>query len=204
MYKKDSLETIISKIDFLHSTFLNNLDIAPEIQVFSLDPYKSLIEANKQKLSELISLETGKSKIESGMEVDKTLKHILYYHNYFLKYDETYYGPQNLFYGEIFNRFLPTGVLLKIVPYNYPLWLAFKFIVPNICVGNPVLLRPPSTCLKLYQFLNEEIQRNQIKTSRISFFDESETEKIIAHPKISGVSFTGGISAGNLNRKSYR
>ena len=39
----------------------------------------------------------------------------------------------------------PLGVIYKVVPFNFPAWIAFKVSIPTLAVGNSVLLRPANS-----------------------------------------------------------
>ena len=49
------------------------------------------------------------------------------------------------------NKFfiLNKGLLFNIVPFNFPFWLSFKTTVPNLALGNSVLLKPSESCPRI-------------------------------------------------------
>lgn len=49
------------------------------------------------------------------------------------------------------------GTILKIVPFNFPIWTGLKFLVPNLLVGNTVVLWLSENCLLVSEILEKII-----------------------------------------------
>ncbi|MSS46712.1 NAD-dependent succinate-semialdehyde dehydrogenase [Cutibacterium sp. WCA-380-WT-3A] len=92
----------------------------------------------------------------------------------------------------------PLGVLLGVMPWNFPYYQLARFIAPNLVLGNTLLLKPASICaasaLKMEELLGEAgLPRNVYQTI---LADSSQIEGIIADPRVRGVSLTGSEAAG--------
>lgn len=92
----------------------------------------------------------------------------------------------------------PIGVLLGIMPWNYPYYQVARFAAPNIALGNTVLLKHAPSCpesaaaiVGLYADagLPEGVYTNLYAT-------EEQVARIIEHPAVQGVSLTGSERAG--------
>jgi succinate-semialdehyde dehydrogenase/glutarate-semialdehyde dehydrogenase len=96
--------------------------------------------------------------------------------------------------------FNPLGVILAINPWNFPVWVGFKSIIPAMIAGNTILFKPSATVpqinLKLEEIFKESGMEDQFK---ITFTKTAEIgEKLIADPKIRSVIFTGSTNVGSI------
>ena len=89
------------------------------------------------------------------------------------------------------------GVVFKIVPFNFPLWLGLKFAIPSIALGNSVLIRPPESCPQVGELLSKQIKERNILGLDVVFSDIKSTQNIIQNRYIKGISFTGSDRAGS-------
>ncbi len=96
-------------------------------------------------------------------------------------------------------RYDPLGVILGIMPWNFPFWQAMRFSIPTLLAGNGVMLKPaPSTpeCALAIEFLYEEA--GLPKGLFDAVFASNETAaRLMALPPVSGVSLTGSSRAGS-------
>ena len=98
------------------------------------------LETHRDRLSEQVCLEVGKPLREAVAEVDKCVR---------LCHLVTEMAPGVLRQRHIrldavdaWIEPVPLGVLLAVMPWNYPLWQALRCIVPQLAAGNGVLLKP--------------------------------------------------------------
>lgn len=100
--------------------------------------------------------------------------------------------------GEAVVSSAPLGVLLGVMPWNYPYYQVARFAAPNLLLGNTILLKHASNCPQS-ALVQEEIFREAglPDGAYINMFAESaDVESIIADPRIRGVSLTGSERAG--------
>jgi succinate-semialdehyde dehydrogenase/glutarate-semialdehyde dehydrogenase len=95
--------------------------------------------------------------------------------------------------------FQPLGVLLGIMPWNFPYWQVIRFAVPAIAAGNTILLKHASnvsgSALKLEKYF--ELAGFPENTYKALLASSNQMEAVIRHPKVSGVSLTGSFHAGS-------
>lgn len=98
-----------------------------------------LILSKKQSLSHLISTEMGKPIKQSIAEVEKCS----WVCNYFAENSTNFLADIYIQteYSESFVSFNPLGVILGIMPWNFPFWQVFRFAVPSLLAGNTGLLK---------------------------------------------------------------
>ncbi len=95
-------------------------------------------------------------------------------------------------------QFDPQGAIFGIMPWNYPFWQVFRFVIPNLVLGNTILLKHASnvggcanhieSIFTLSGFPKGVYQNIRIPSSRV--------EELIGSYIVRGVSLTGSESAG--------
>ena len=100
--------------------------------------------------------------------------------------------------GEAFIRRSPMGALLGIMPWNYPYYQVARFAAPNLAVGNTLLLKHAPQCPESAAVLEEIfIAAGVHPDAYINIYATNEQiSRVIADPRIQGVSFTGSSRAG--------
>jgi succinate-semialdehyde dehydrogenase/glutarate-semialdehyde dehydrogenase len=92
----------------------------------------------------------------------------------------------------------PLGVLLGVMPWNFPLYQVARFAGPNLVLGNTILLKHAGSCpqsaLALEQLFLDAGAPAGVYTN--IFASRPEIERIIANPFVQGVSLTGSEVAG--------
>lgn len=93
----------------------------------------------------------------------------------------------------------PYGVILAIMPWNYPLWQVFRFLAPAIMAGNVVLLKhAPNTFLSAKNIADITQKAGLPKNNFQNLFvDVDQIETVIADPIVKAVTFTGSTIAGS-------
>jgi succinate-semialdehyde dehydrogenase/glutarate-semialdehyde dehydrogenase len=90
------------------------------------------------------------------------------------------------------------GVLLGIMPWNFPLYQVARFAAPNLVIGNTVLLKHapqcPETATALEQIFLDAGYPAGVFTN--IFASNEQIETVIADPRVRGVSLTGSERAG--------
>ncbi len=149
------------------------------------------------EFAQVISLEMGKPIKESRAEVEKCAWICNYYADnakHFLKDEliKTEYSTSLVTHA-------PLGIILAIMPWNFPFWQVFRAAVPAIMAGNVVLLKhAPNTpkCAMLIESLFREAQFAEGVFQNL-FIDHKKVRWLIERPEISGVTLTGSEEAGS-------
>ena len=95
-------------------------------------------------------------------------------------------------------HFVPKGVILGVMPWNFPFWQVLRFATPAILAGNTVVLKHASICFKSGNtiekvFLEAGFPKGVFQNMEIG---HSEVKDVLEHPSIQGVSITGSEKAG--------
>jgi succinate-semialdehyde dehydrogenase/glutarate-semialdehyde dehydrogenase len=155
-----------------------------------------LLRANKDEYSQVISTEMGKVLNESKGEIEKCADACDYYAaqaEQFLK-DITIATDAS----KSLITFQPLGVVLAIMPWNFPFWQVFRFAVPSLMAGNVGLLKHAgnvSQCALLIEkiFLEAGFPEGSFQALLV---ESKNVERIIAHDQVAAVTLTGSEFAG--------
>ena len=159
---------------------------------------RDILGRNSKILSEIISRETGKPIWESSSEVQAAINKIDITISHGLKLVEEA-RIENAIPGVGGRlKFKPKGVLIVIGPFNFPLHLPHGHIVPALLTGNTVIFKPSELTPLTAQFYAQCILEAGIPAGVFSLVQgDGETgKKLVSHPKIDGVLFTGSYENG--------
>jgi len=158
---------------------------------------EKVLEKEKASLAEMMTTEMGKPIDDSVAEVEKC--------QYLCRYMSS--NIQDMLQDEIVSSefhvskvvFVSTGVILSIMPWNFPLWQVFRFAIGNILAGNVVLLKHApivtGTANKIESLFVEAGFPRGVFTTLI--IDESQVPMVIKDDRVKGVTLTGSKAAGS-------
>ncbi|TIC87958.1 NAD-dependent succinate-semialdehyde dehydrogenase [Nocardioides sp. GY 10113] len=162
---------------------------------------RRVAELHRERSAELAAAmveEMGKPLADAEGEVDFSASIFDYYADNaeaFLA-DEQIPMPEGE--GTAVVRKAPVGVLLGIMPWNFPAYQVARFAAPNLATGNTVLLKHAPQCPRSAELL-EQIFRDAgfPEGAYVNVYATIEqVETIIADPRVQGVSLTGSERAG--------
>ncbi|OEV04596.1 NAD-dependent succinate-semialdehyde dehydrogenase [Streptomyces oceani] len=100
--------------------------------------------------------------------------------------------------GSALVRSAPLGVLLGIMPWNYPAYQVARFVAPNLLIGNTILLKHAPQCPESAAFLERIFADAGLPAHAYTnlYASNDQAAKLIADPRVRGVSLTGSERAG--------
>ena len=93
---------------------------------------------------------------------------------------------------------LPVGPLLGIMPWNFPYYQLLRFAIPNLVLGNTLLIKPAETCPRSALVLQKLFEDAGFPSGTYSTLlaNHAQIETVIEDPRVKGVSLTGSERAG--------
>lgn len=161
-----------------------------------LEKVSQKLEEHKQELAKLMTLEMGKPISQSVAEVEKCM----WVCNYFAQEGANFLERKNIQTeaSESYVLYEPLGILLCIMPWNFPLWQFFRVFAPNVLLGNVILLKHASNvsgCSLMIDRIIEEANPT-MKVMRSVLVSSDRVKNIIEHKHIKAVTLTGSEAAG--------
>ncbi|WP_158994986.1 NAD-dependent succinate-semialdehyde dehydrogenase [Mucilaginibacter sp. L196] len=156
----------------------------------------NILKQRKQELAKLMAMEMGKPLLQGISEVEKCAAVCEYY-----AANAASYLKNQLVKTEATKSYIcfqPIGVILAIMPWNFPFWQVFRFLAPALAAGNCGVLKHasnvPGCALVIEEIVNQAgFPSNVFQTLLAS---SKQVTKIIENKHIMAVTITGSTSAG--------
>ena len=155
-----------------------------------------ILRARNDEFAALMADEMGKTLDDGRAEVEKCAFHC----DWFADHAEAYLSnePVDTGEGETFVTFNPIGVVLAVMPWNFPFWQVFRFAAPALMAGNGALLKHasnvPGCALAIEEVLHQAgIPRDLFRTLLIG---SGDVEALIGDENVAAVTLTGSVPAG--------
>ena len=190
-----SLREAVERADGAHRKALRDLGIAGRAALLSEVGERHV--ARRDELAAVIGREMGKPVVQARREVDFSASIYAWYaeHAEELMADEpiTVAGD-----GSAVVRRSGLGVILGIMPWNFPNYQVARFTAPNLVAGNPVLLKHAPQCPESAAAIAAIFAAAGAPAGAYEnvFASREQIEWVIADPRLSGVSVTGSERAG--------
>lgn len=156
----------------------------------------SLLLENKEEYAKAITTEMHKPISQSIAEIEKCAVLCSYYY----ENSTPFLAPKIIKTeaSESYVTYEPMGVILGIMPWNFPFWQVFRFAVPTLIAGNTVVVKHASNVPKCAKFIESIFEKAGFPNGCYQNLSISSQEvaAVIANPIIKAVSLTGSEQAG--------
>lgn len=159
-----------------------------------------LIEADCEDLARTIVTEMGKPITQARAEVRKSAATMRYYADHaeaFLA-DALLADPAAVGAGRAYTRYDPLGVVLAVMPWNYPIWQVVRFAAPALMAGNSGLLKHASNVPQSALYLDTLFRRGGFPDGAFGtlLVDPATVADLVVDPRVQAVTLTGSEGAG--------
>ena len=164
----------------------------PEDRIQPLFKLKMLLEEHIDDIARIITLENGKTFTEAKAEMRRAIENV-----------EVACGIPMMMQGynledvargidEIMVR-QPLGVVMAIVPFNFPGMIAFWYLPYAIATGNTFILKPSERVPLTMRYIYELIEKIGLPKGVVNLVNGSKAavDALIDHPKVRAISFVG-------------
>lgn len=155
-----------------------------------------ILRKKREEYSVLMTLEMGKPIVQSRAEIDKCAWVCDYYADNAEKFLADEFVQTDA--TKSFVTFQPLGVVLAVMPWNFPFWQVFRFAAPTLMAGNVGILKHASNVsgcsLAIEEVFKEAGFPDYVFKSVI--LSSPRVKDLISNPIIQAVSLTGSVPAG--------
>jgi len=156
----------------------------------------ALLRKRRDELARLAALEMGKTIVAAEAEVEKCA----WVCDHYAQHAAGYLAEEKVASeaSETYVRFDPLGVLLAIMPWNFPYWQAFRAAVPALVAGNTVALKHASNvtgCALAMERLWRDAGLLE-DAFTVLLVQGAEASALAAHTAVAAVTLTGSEPAG--------
>jgi len=156
----------------------------------------AILRERKGEFAKLMALEMGKPLKQGIAEAEKCAVGC----DYYAEHAEAHLAPENVTTdaSRSYVAFEPLGVVLAVMPWNFPFWQVFRFAAPALMAGNAGVLKHasnvPGCALEIERIFTEAgFPKDVFRTLLIG---SKAVKAVIEHPLVSAVTLTGSTPAG--------
>jgi succinate-semialdehyde dehydrogenase/glutarate-semialdehyde dehydrogenase len=192
---EEKIQHILSKAN---EAFMKFRHKKPSSRSEKMKRVANLLVQNKIQYAEMITKEMGKPISQSITEIEKCAWVCNFYAEKapdFLKAEVVKTDAQQSYIS-----YEPMGVILGIMPWNYPFWQIFRVVAPNLMLGNSVIIKHSPNTLGCGELIQELIEQAGFEPHTVShiIIEVDQVKSIINHKLIKGVTLTGSTKAGSI------
>ncbi|MCU0413560.1 MAG: NAD-dependent succinate-semialdehyde dehydrogenase [Ignavibacteriaceae bacterium] len=162
----------------------------------------NILRVKKEEYSKLMTLEMGKPIAQSRAEVEKCA----WVCEYYAENAEKFLGDELISTdaSKSFVSFQPLGIVLAVMPWNFPFWQVFRFAAPGLMAGNAGILKHASNVSGCALAIEEVFREAGFPENLFStiLVPSSQMEEVIKNEKIKAVTLTGSVPAGKAVAKT--
>lgn len=171
-----------------------NMEISERVKI--LKNVLRILRKNKKKYARLVTTEMGKPILQSESEIEKCIWVCGYYAENGKKFLEDEYINTGV--NTSYIRYSPLGVILAVMPWNFPFWQVFRCAVPIVLAGNVILLKHSSNVPQCSLAI-EEIFKDSGSPSHMFqtlLIGSKAVRRVLMNNQVAAVTVTGSGTAG--------
>ncbi|HEY5208545.1 MAG TPA: NAD-dependent succinate-semialdehyde dehydrogenase [Stellaceae bacterium] len=195
-YDEMSADAVAHAIERAHEQFLAWRTTAFAHRAGLMHKAAAILRANAKDYGRLMAEEMGKP-IKDGIgEANKSALGC----DYYADHAEQFLAPETVATDarKSFIAFQPIGIVLAVMPWNFPFWQVFRFAAPGLMAGNACVLKHasnvPGCALAIEKIFAEAgFPEGLFRTLMIG---SKGVDAVIEHPLVRAVTLTGSTAAG--------
>jgi succinate-semialdehyde dehydrogenase/glutarate-semialdehyde dehydrogenase len=189
----EEMEIIISQVhgafsDWRRTAFAERADL--------LNKAAKVIREDADRYGRIMTDEMGKPITDARSEVEKCA----WVCEYYAENGERFLQPETIETDatKSFVTFQPLGVILAVMPWNYPFWQVFRFAAAGLMAGNTVLLKHAANVPGCAQAIEGIFHKAEFPENvfRSPLAGSDKVSSIIENPMVRAVTLTGSVPAG--------
>jgi succinate-semialdehyde dehydrogenase/glutarate-semialdehyde dehydrogenase len=160
----------------------------------------AIVEADVEPVARMLTLEMGKPIAQARAEVLKCAKNMRFYaeHAEAFLADDLLADPAAVSASRAWTVWQPLGVVLAVMPWNYPLWQVIRFAAPALMAGNTGLLKHASNVPLSALYLDDLFEKGGFPAGsfRTLLIGSADVAAVLSDDRVKAVTLTGSEPAG--------
>ena len=191
---------IEERIAAAHAAYLELAGTTFEQRAGWMRAAADILESEVDTVASLITTEMGKTLATARYEALKSATGMRHYADNAERYlaPEQPVDPAKAGASGLSVRFDPIGVVLAVMPWNYPLWQAMRFAAPALMAGNTGLLKHASNVPQSALYLGELFERGGFPHGAFQtlLIEGAQVAPLLDDRRIRAATLTGSVAAG--------
>ena len=189
-------EVLLRKIGLAETAFAQYADVPLSHRALCMRKLAHLLESETADLAALITAEMGKPVVAARAEIVKCASVCRYYADHAARI----LAPEHIDTGaaDAHVRWDPLGIVLAVMPWNFPFWQVFRFLAPALMAGNVGLLKHASNVPQCALAIEALVRRAGFPhgTFQTLLIEASQVEMVLGDERVAAVTVTGSESTG--------
>ena len=184
------------KLELAQQTFTQHQQTSLEERAKSLNRAAEILESDRERLAALATLEMGKTYASAIAEVEKCALVCRYYAEHGAQFLADI--PVSTDGTKSWVHFEPIGIVLAVMPWNFPYWQVFRFAAPALMAGNIGLLKHASNVPQCALAIEEVLHQAGFMPGSFQtlLIPSEKVSNLVADPRVKAVTLTGSEPAG--------
>ena len=195
-YEEMSPEEVAGILDAAHGAFLSWRRVGFDERAERMRAAARVLRDKTDEYAELMALEMGKPLAGGRSEVEKCA----WVCDHFAEHAEGILADEPLESdgSHAYVHFEPLGIVLAVMPWNFPLWQVFRFAAPGLMAGNVGVLKHAPNVFGCALVIEDVFRRAGFPEDvfRSLLIGVDQVPAVIEHPKVRAVTLTGSTRAG--------
>ncbi|WP_436775370.1 NADP-dependent succinic semialdehyde dehydrogenase [Yinghuangia sp. YIM S09857] len=195
-----SAEEVDARIGLAHRTFREYRRTAYADRARRMNSAADVLDARRDEIARVMTAEMGKPIAAARAEAAKCATTMRFYAEHAERFlaDEPLADPSRVKASAAMVRWQPLGVVLAVMPWNFPLWQVVRFAAPALMAGNTGLLKHASNVPQTALFLEELFAEGGFPRGcfQTLLIGSRQVEGVLRDARVAAATLTGSEVAG--------
>jgi succinate-semialdehyde dehydrogenase/glutarate-semialdehyde dehydrogenase len=167
-----------------------------EVRIDCVRRLGDVLRARRVTLSRLMTTEMGKPIVQAEAEIDKCASAC----DFYSENAKEFLQPTvvSTAFDESYIQYDPLGIVLAVMPWNFPFWQVIRLLAPAFAAGNAVMLKHASNVPQCAVAIEDAVLSAGFPAGlfRTMLIPPDAVAEVIADPRVAAVCVTGSSEAG--------
>ncbi|WAB84698.1 NADP-dependent succinic semialdehyde dehydrogenase [Microcella daejeonensis] len=199
-FPADTSAEVETKVARAHAAHLELRRMSFSARAAAMHAAADALLADVDQAARVITIEMGRPIAQSEAEVLKCVKGMRFYADHAEEFlaDTVLADPARVGASRAWTRYEPLGVVLAVMPWNYPLWQVLRFAAPALMAGNTGLLKHASNVPQSALYLGSLFEGSGFPNGSFQalLIGAHDVHAVLEDDRIKAVTLTGSEPAG--------